>query len=201
SRGHEVQVDAPEVPADSPVHWVETSPQSTGILDAMLGYLKKSDSVWMQQFVLTQRDISRELLRMGPQAHALCDSGESKYDSKNFTYMADRHVDTKWGNIPDNGKLHRKEAVYLKGNQIIGATIGSANATNAGLVKPYDSTWNGTTTHRLTNHEIDAVVDNYTSPDGKYSTLPLLKAMLAQAKANMAQGLDKPTEGSGDSPF
>lgn len=206
SRG---DVDSPPVPQQdpqAPVQWAVTSPGaegggSAGIKAAKLALTAEADAVYLNQFCLNHQELLAASLRKGPQLHARLDPNELGVNRWGFEQIRVSQGQARWANTALDPRMagqknHQKVDVYVKGGVATAATLGSANDTNSGLESGY-STINakGKKVYHKTNHEIDAVVRRYTSPDGSYSTAAFLDAALANTQRGLADAsLDSPPQ-------
>lgn len=212
SRGERTAPAEPTADAKAPVQWKATSPHvegggSHGILDAKLALTQEASEVYVNEFCLSHVDLVAAIAARGAGAHVRLDPNEQHVNIGALKEIRKAGGQALWANTLLDPRMpaqknHEKLDVYVDASGVpFALTIGSANDTANGL-----DGGSGTTAARTrdgaaarhANHEIDAVVRRYTSPDGSYSTAPLLDAALAKTKRDLEQAsLDKPPSVNG----
>lgn len=174
------------------VQWAVTSPRQEGggsdsIKQAKLGLINEADGIYLNQFCLNNPELKSALISKGSAVHARLDPNEFNVNKDAVNDIRKAGGEALWANTELDAatmpgqKNHEKVDVYTKHGVPFALTMGSANDTGPGLeIHINGENSNGHPTSRNANHEIDAVVRLYTSPDGSYSTQQFLADAFAK---------------------
>ncbi|MBM3463253.1 MAG: phosphatidylserine/phosphatidylglycerophosphate/cardiolipin synthase family protein [Armatimonadetes bacterium] len=195
-RGDNASSPDPRNAEGAPVEWAVTAPVAEGggsmaIKEAKMALTAEADEVYINQYVLTNRDLIGEIRKKGKGAHVRVCPTMRTVNSRGLTDVRRSNGQALWANTkmdPERfpaQKAHQKLDIYVKDRVPFALTFGSANDTANGL-----EVFTGMNAMaRRANHEMDAIVHRVATaevtPEGNYSTAPFLDAALAKTKDDL----------------